>query len=113
MPNDLPPWHAVHQQTRRWLTVDVFTTIIADLRTLIRLGEGKFAWSGAVILDSRTLQSSLESGSRTGYDGDERKRGSTVQLSVDTLGQLLEIHVTSAKAQDRAQNRPRSHKWLS
>ena len=38
MPNDLPPWPAVYQQTRRWIAADVFTAIIADLRELIRLG---------------------------------------------------------------------------
>jgi hypothetical protein len=32
MPNDLPPWPAVYQQTRRWLDAGVSAAIIADLR---------------------------------------------------------------------------------
>jgi transposase len=103
MPHDLPPWQAVYQQTRRWLDADVFSTIIADLRTLIRLGEGKTAQPSAVILDSRTLQSTPESGGRAGYDGHKRRNGSKVHLAVDTLGQVLAVHVTPASAQDRAQ----------
>jgi transposase len=103
MPNDLPPWHAVYQQTRRWLAADVFTAIIADLRTLIRLGEGKAAQPSAAIFDSRTLRSSPESGDRAGYDGHKRTNGSKVHLAVDTLGQLLAVHVTPANAQDRGQ----------
>ena len=103
MPHDLPPWPAVYQQTRRWLAADVFTVIVADLRTLIRLGAGKTAQPSAVIFDSRTLQSTPESGERAGYDGYKRKRGSKVHLAVDTLGQLLAIHVTPANAQDRGQ----------
>ena len=47
-------------------------------------------------LDSRTLQSSPESGGRAGYDGHRRRKGSNVHLAVDTLGQLLAAIVTPA-----------------
>ena len=103
MPHDLPPWPAVYQQTRRWLAAAVFSAILADLRTLIRLGDGRTAQPSAAIFDSRTLQSTPESGNRAGYDGYKRKRGSTVHLAVDTLGQLLAVHVTPANAHDRGQ----------
>ena len=103
MPHDLPPWPAVYQQTRRWLAAGVFEAIIADLRVLIRLGDGRLAAPSAVIFDSRTLQSTPESGSRAGWDGAKRKKGAKVHLAVDTLGQLLAIHVTPANAQDRDQ----------
>ena len=103
MPHDLPPWHAVYDQTRRWLDADVFGDIIADLRALIRLGEGRTPQPTAVILDSRTLQSTPESGARAGWDGAKRRKGSKVHLAVDTLGDLLAIHVTPANAQDRDQ----------
>ncbi len=103
MPHDLPPWTAVYQQTRRWLDADVFAAIIADLRVLIRLGAGRTEQPTAVILDSRTLQSTPESGHRGGWDGAKRRKGSKVHLAVDTLGDLLAIHVTPANEQDRAQ----------
>ncbi len=64
MPNDLPPWHVVYDQTRRWLTADVFETMVHDLRALLRLAAGRNAQPTAAILDSRTLQSSPESGAR-------------------------------------------------
>jgi len=103
MPNDLPPWQAVYQQTRRWLAAEVFADIIADLRLLIRLGEGRNPQPTAMILDSRTLQSTPESGHRGGWDGAKRRKGSKVHLAVDTLGDLLALRVTPANAQDRAQ----------
>ncbi len=103
MPHDLPPWPAVYQQTRRWLAAEVFDDLIADLRVLIRLGEGRSAAPSMVIFDSRTLQSTPESGARAGWDGAKRKKGAKVHLAVDTLGQLLAIHVTPANAQDRDQ----------
>lgn len=103
MPHDLPPWQAVYQQTRRWFDADVLDAIISDLRELIRLGEGREAQPSAIILDSRTLQSTPESGARAGWDGAKRRKGSKVHLAVDTLGDLLALHVTPANAQDRAQ----------
>lgn len=103
MPHDLPPWHAVYDQTRRWMAAGTFETIVADLRELIRLGEGRSAQPTAIILDSRTLQSTPESGHRAGWDGAKRKKGSKVHLAIDTLGELLALHVTPADAQDRAQ----------
>ncbi len=103
MPHDLPPWHAVYDQTRRWIAAGVFDLIVADLRTLIRLGEGRALQPSAMILDSRTLQSTPESGARAGWDGAKRRTGSKVHLAVDTLGDLLAIHVTPANEQDRAQ----------
>ena len=49
------------------------------------------------------MQSTCESGPRAGYDGYKRKRGSKVHIAVDTLGQLLAVHVTPANEQERAQ----------
>jgi transposase len=56
-----------------------------------------------MILDSRTLQSTPESGARAGYDGAKRRRGSKVHAAVDTLGRLLALHVTPSGERDRAQ----------
>jgi transposase len=56
-----------------------------------------------VILDSRTVQSTPESGARAGYDGAKRKKGAKIHAAVDTLGDLLALHATPANAQDRAQ----------
>ncbi len=103
MPNDLPPWHTVYQQTQRWLKAGVFEDVVRDLRMLIREMEGRNPQPRAAIVDSRTLQSSPESGQRAGYDGHKRRKGSKVHLAVDTLGQLLALIVTPANEQDRAQ----------
>jgi transposase len=103
MPNDLPPWEAVYQQTQRWLNAGVFEAIVHDLRVVLRQAEGRQRHPSAAIFDSRTLQSTPESGPRAGYDGAKRKRGSKVHMAVDTLGHLLALHVTAASEQDRAQ----------
>src|SRR5882672_1725186 len=103
MPNDLPPWEAVYQQTQRWYAAGVFDAIAQDLRRLLRILGDRHEEPSAAIFDSRTLQSTPESGDRAGYDGAKRKKGSKVHMAVDTLGYLLSLHVTAANEQDRAQ----------
>jgi transposase len=103
IPHDLPPWAAVYQQTQRWLKAGVFEAIVDDLCAILRLAQGRDEEPSAAIFDSRTLQSSPESGHRAGYDGAKRRKGSKVHLAVDTLGYLLSLHVTPANEQDRAQ----------
>lgn len=103
MPNDLPPWYTVYQQTQRWLAAGVFEAMVHDLRILLRLAAGREAQPSAAIFDGRTLQSSPESGQRAGYDGHKRKKGSKVHMAVDTLGHLLALHVTPANEQERDQ----------
>ena len=103
MPNDFPPWEAVYQQTRRWLKSDCFEAMVSDLRSIIRVAQGRQGQPSAVILDGRTVQSSCESGPRAGYDGYKRRRGSKVHMAVDTLGHLLAVHITPANEQERAQ----------
>jgi len=103
MPHDLPPWQVVYQQTQRWIGAGVFESLVHDLRELLRVATGRNALPSAAIFDSRTLQSSPESGARSAYDGAKRRKGSKTHMAVDTLGHLLALIVTAADEQDRAQ----------
>lgn len=103
LPHDLPPWYTVYQQTQRWIRAGCFEAIAHDLRALLRLASGREPAPTAAIFDSRTLQSTPESGARAGYDGAKRRKGSKVHAAVDTLGHLLTLHVTPANEQDRDQ----------
>jgi transposase len=103
LPHDFPDWNAVYQQARRWMAAGVFEDIAHDLRMIVRLTHEREAQPTAMILDGRTLQSTPESGSRGGYDGAKKKKGSKVHVAVDTLGNLLALKVTSANEQERAQ----------
>ena len=64
MPNDLPPWHVVFQQTQRWLQAGVaasrggckqgwlqagvFQAMVDDLRAILRMAQGRNAEPTAV-----------------------------------------------------------------
>jgi transposase len=103
MPKDFPPWEMVYQQSRRWLKAGCFEVIVHDLRAVLRFAAGKDPEPTAAIFDGRTVRSTPESGSRAGYDGSKRRKGSKVHMAVDTLGHLLALHVTPAHEQERDQ----------
>jgi transposase len=103
LPNDLPPWFTIHQQAMRWFKAGCFEAMAHDLRAILRLVIERAGEPSAAIYDSRTLQSTPESGGRAAYDGYKRRKGSKVHIAVDTLGHLLALKVTPANEQDRAQ----------
>lgn len=84
LPNDLPPWTAVHHQTQRWIQAGCFEAMAHDLRELLRVLAGKNERPSAAIFDSRTLQSTPESGSRAAYDGAKRRKGVPRSTSLST-----------------------------
>jgi transposase len=89
MPNDLPPWWVVYQQTQRWLAAGVFEAMVNDLRLLLRLVVERAAQPSAVVFDSRTVQSTPTSGAEAGYDGAKKRRGRKVHLAVDCVGRAF------------------------
>jgi transposase len=106
LPHDFPPWAAVYQQTRRWLDSGVFDALSDDLRELLRRMEERAPDPTACVLDSRTLQSTPESGARAGFDPGKRRKGTKMHLAVDTLGHPLAMHASPADEQDRAHVAP-------
>jgi transposase len=103
LPHDLPPWPAVSQQTQRWLAAACFEAMADDLRALLREAAGRDPQPTAVIVDGQTLQATPESGHRAGFDGHNKRKGSTRHAAVDTLGHRLAARVTPANGQERAQ----------
>jgi transposase len=60
LPNDLPPWQRVYQQFRRWDESGCFEAMVSDMRSVIRVSQGRSGQPGAVILDGRTQQSGID-----------------------------------------------------
>ncbi len=50
MPNDLPPWEMVYQQSQRWIKAGVFEAMVHDLRALLRLAEGRHEQPSAALV---------------------------------------------------------------
>ncbi|MEB2187249.1 transposase [Xanthomonas campestris pv. campestris] len=85
LPNNFPPWEVVYQQNQSWLQAGYFDAMINDLRSFLRVAQGKKGQPNAFIRHGRTLQSTCESGPRAGHGGYKRKKGSRAQMDVDTL----------------------------
>jgi len=83
------------------LRAGVFEALVHDLRAVLRIAAGREEEPTAAIFDSRTLQSTPESGARAGYDGAKRRKGNRAHLAVDTLGHLLVLCVGPANEDDR------------
>jgi transposase len=96
LPHDLPPWPVVYQQTQRWIESHCFETMVEDLRLLLREFTGRKSQPTAMLLDSRTIQSTPESGGTGRLRRAKRRKGSKVHAAVDTLGHLLALSVTPA-----------------
>lgn len=79
----------------------MFEEIHRDMRDLLRHLQGKVYPPTAMIIDSRTMQSTPESGGRAGYDAGKKKKGSKAHFSVDIYGNLLALLVTPANQSDR------------
>ena len=92
LPTNLPPWEVVYQQAQRWIAAGCFEAMVHDLREILRLAVGREPTPSAVILDSRTLQSTPESGGRAGYDGAQKRKGSKVHLAVDCAHGAVGAH---------------------
>jgi transposase len=93
----------VYQPAQRWIKAGCFEAMAHDLRAILRMALERKADPTAAILDSRTVQSTPESGARAGFDGHKKRKRSKVHIAVDTLGHLLALAVTPANEQDRAQ----------
>jgi transposase len=114
LPNDLPPWAAVHQQAMRWFSVGCFQIMAHDLRTVLPIAAGRDApLPSAIFTDGRTLQSAPESGQRAGYDGHKRRKRSKTHIAVDTLViccLCVRLPPTTKIALPPAPSRPRHEK---
>jgi len=57
LPIHFPPREAFYQQRRRWVDASCFDAMVSDLRSVIRVAQGRQGQPSAVVLDGRTLQS--------------------------------------------------------
>jgi transposase len=54
IPNDLPPWPVVYQQTRRWIRAGCFEIMVEDLRSLLREFVERKPQPTAMVVDKHT-----------------------------------------------------------
>lgn len=100
LPHDFPPAETVRLLTHRWFQAECVQNASHDLRLLFRVEKFRNGEPTAVIIDSRTLQSTPESRHRAGFDGAKKRKGTKVHLAVATLRHLLAVLTTPANEQN-------------
>jgi putative transposase len=101
LPREYGPWKTVYHYFRLWTKQGFWHTVHELLRRAVRVQAGKRPEPTAAILDSQTVRSADQAGSR-GFDGHKKTTGIKRHILVDTLGLLLGVLVTPAHVAERA-----------
>ena len=100
LPHDFPKWATVYYYFRTWRDLEWFAKLNGELRSEVRLADGRDKDPSAAIIDSQSVKTT-EQGGEKGYDAGKKVNGRKRHILVDTLGLLLSVKVLAANLQDR------------
>jgi putative transposase len=99
LPHDLVPKSTARDYFDAWRKDGTWQKLVDALRRQVRTAEGREAAPSAAAIDTQSVKTT-EMGGVRGWDGGKRVNGRKRHIVVDTLGLLLAVAVTTAKADD-------------
>ena len=100
LPHDLLPKSTVYDYFAQWRDDGTWAKILSQLRTRVRVQEGREPTPSAACIDSQSVKTTEVGGPERGYDGGKKINGRKRHILVDTIGLLLVVLITSAALDD-------------
>jgi transposase len=104
LPADFPPWQTVYPVLARWRRDGMLALVRDRLRRRVRAAAGRDPQPSTAVTGSQSVHESVGGvvpTATSGYDSHKKVNGRKRHLMTDTAGQLLDVVVSPAGAQDR------------
>ncbi|WP_287255008.1 IS5 family transposase [Moorena sp. SIO4E2] len=101
LPHDLPPYTTVYGYFQKWQRLRIWQLLHDQLRSQIRLGQGRELQSTVGIADSQSVKTTEKRGQSAAHDGGKKVKGRKRHIVVDSLRLLIGVLVRSANGSER------------
>ena len=101
LPGDFPPWQTVYGYFWRWSQDGTWLKIHDKLYQWVRVAAGREPSPSEAAVDSQSVETATMISQDVGYDAGKKIHGRKRHLSVDMLGLVLRVLVTSASLPER------------
>lgn len=101
LPGDFPAWQTVYGYFHQWQKDDRWLRIHDKLYQWVRVSAERAPSPSEVAVDSQSVETATMISIEVGYDAGKKIHGRKRHLTVDLLGLVLRVLVTSASIPDR------------
>ena len=101
LPGDFPAWQTVYTYFRKWRQDETWLQLHDRLRDWTRIEQERHRSPSEAIIDSQSIKSASMVSQSVGYDAGKHIKGRKRFLTVDTLGLVLRVLVTTASVGER------------
>lgn len=101
LPGDFPPWQTVYGYFRTWRLDGTWVLVHDKLYQWVRVAAGREPSPSEAALDSQSVETATMIHKEVGFDAGKQIQGRKRHLTVDLLGLVLRVLVTSASIPER------------